>query len=92
MSEKAWHDLGPVEQFRHAPVSEVKLGPLTLAITWQNGEFGAISGLCNHVGGPLGQGGLDGEYVVCHGTTGSSIAAPGWASRDTRRTRCRAMP
>jgi nitrite reductase/ring-hydroxylating ferredoxin subunit len=65
MSEKAWHDLGPVEQFRHAPVSEVKLGPLTLAITWQNGEFGAISGLCNHVGGPFGQGGLDGEYVVC---------------------------
>ncbi len=65
MSEKAWHDLGSVEQFQRAPVSEVKVGHLTLAITWQNGEFGAISGICNHVGGPLGQGGLDGEYVVC---------------------------
>lgn len=65
MSEIVWHDLGAVEQFQRAPVSEVKLGHLTLAITWQNGEFGAISGICNHVGGPLGQGGLDGEYVVC---------------------------
>lgn len=65
MNDKAWHDLGSVEQFKRAPVNEVKLGHITLAITWQNSEFGAISGLCNHVGGPLGQGGLDGEYVVC---------------------------
>jgi multimeric flavodoxin WrbA len=30
-----------------------------------NGRFAAISGACNHVGGPLGDGRLDGEYVVC---------------------------
>ena len=65
MSEKSWHDLGTVEQFQHVPVSQATVGHLTLAITWQNGEFGAISGLCNHAGGPLGQGRLDGEYVVC---------------------------
>jgi len=65
MSDKSWHDLGPIEQYQDTPVSQAKVDNLTLAITWQNGEFGAISGLCNHVGGPLGQGGLDGEYVVC---------------------------
>jgi multimeric flavodoxin WrbA len=27
--------------------------------------FGVVSGTCNHVGGPLGQGRLDGEYLVC---------------------------
>ena len=32
---------------------------------YQNGAFGAISGVCNHVGGPLGEGRLDGDYVVC---------------------------
>jgi len=32
----------------------------------RNGVFGVISGVCNHAGGPLGQGRLDGNYVVCH--------------------------
>lgn len=65
MTKSEWVDLGPVAPFQHVPVSEVKVGQLKLALTWQNGEFGAISGICNHAGGPLGQGGLDGEYVVC---------------------------
>lgn len=65
MSKTDWHDLGPEEQFRRAPISEVKVGHLTLAITWQNGEFGAVSGICNHAGGPLGQGEIEGEYLVC---------------------------
>ena len=36
-----------------------------IALTHRDGEFGAISGVCNHVGGPLGQGRLDGDFVVC---------------------------
>ncbi len=31
----------------------------------KDGEFSAISGICNHAGGPLGEGKLDGDYVVC---------------------------
>ena len=27
--------------------------------------FGAVSNICNHVGGPLGEGRLDGDYIVC---------------------------
>lgn len=59
------------------PVSEVVVGTTKLAITYLDGKFGAISGVCNHVGGPLGCGQLAGDYVVCpwhhwkfHGGTG----------------------
>lgn len=65
MAAEKWHPLGPVEDFQKTAVTEAKVDNLKLAITWQNNQFGAISGLCNHVGGPLGQGTLAGEYVVC---------------------------
>ncbi len=60
-----WQDLGPAKDFKQKPVTEVRLGKTTVAITCRKGKFGAISGVCNHVGGPLGQGHLDGDYVVC---------------------------
>ena len=46
-------------------MQEVRVGAKRIALTHRDGEFGAISGVCNHVGGPLGQGTLDGDYVVC---------------------------
>jgi nitrite reductase/ring-hydroxylating ferredoxin subunit len=41
------------------------IGRTKIALTYRDGVFGAISGVCNHVGGPLGKGALDGDYVVC---------------------------
>ena len=65
-AEKAeWQDLGQAKDFEQKLVTEVHLGKTAIAITFRNGEFGAISGVCNHAGGPLGQGTLDGDYVVC---------------------------
>jgi multimeric flavodoxin WrbA/nitrite reductase/ring-hydroxylating ferredoxin subunit len=64
MSSVKWHDLGPAKDFEK-PVSEAVVGAHKFAITFQDGKFGAISGVCNHVGGPLGCGELNGEYVVC---------------------------
>ncbi|MCE9616233.1 MAG: NAD(P)H-dependent oxidoreductase [Lentisphaerae bacterium] len=61
----AWHDLGPVEAFTKQPVTEAKVKGQTLALSYANGTFGAISGVCNHVGGPLGQGRLRGDYLEC---------------------------
>ena len=46
-------------------MQEVRVGAKRIALTHLDGTFGAISGVCNHVGGPLGQGQLDGDYVVC---------------------------
>jgi multimeric flavodoxin WrbA/nitrite reductase/ring-hydroxylating ferredoxin subunit len=65
MGKKEWHDLGPVEILKSKPLQEIKIGNIPIAISYLNGKFGAISGVCNHVGGPLGQGKIDGEYIVC---------------------------
>jgi len=60
-----WRDVGSVEDLGSRAVTPVRVGRTRLAITCRDGEFGAISGACNHVGGPLGEGALDGDYVVC---------------------------
>jgi len=60
-----WTDVGSVEELKTKPLREVFAGNTTIALTYKGGSFTAISGICNHVGGPLGQGALDGEYVVC---------------------------
>jgi nitrite reductase/ring-hydroxylating ferredoxin subunit/multimeric flavodoxin WrbA len=89
-----WHDLGAADEFRARPVTPALVGRLRLAVTHRDGEFGCISGTCNHVGGPLGEGRLDGNYVTCpwhnwkyHRTTGKGEpgyeddAAPAYAVR-----------
>ena len=77
MDVDSWIDVGASEELSRKPVQEVVLGRIKVALTYKDGQFGAISGVCNHVGGPLGEGNLDGDYVVCpwhywkfHGRTG----------------------
>ncbi len=65
MTEPLWHDLGPVDGLAATPLQQITVGRTRIALSHCNGAFGAISGACNHVGGPLGDGRLDGEYVVC---------------------------
>lgn len=62
-----WIDLGPTAAFEEKPITEVVLkdGKIKIAVSHRDGQFGAVSGVCNHVGGPLGKGHLDGDYVVC---------------------------
>jgi multimeric flavodoxin WrbA/nitrite reductase/ring-hydroxylating ferredoxin subunit len=60
-----WFNAGPVESFADKPLTEITIGKLRLAVSQVNGVFGAISNVCNHAGGPLGQGRLAGDYVVC---------------------------
>ena len=65
MTPPDWRDAGAVEDLSRSPLTEIKIERTRIAISFVNGTFGAISSLCNHVGGPLGQGRLDGEYIVC---------------------------
>ena len=65
MDQNTWQDLGPVEKFQSRTLTEATVGRTKVAISFVNGTFGAISGVCNHAGGPLGQGRLDGDYVTC---------------------------
>jgi len=61
----SWMDAGPVEDFIGQALAEISVGKTKLAISHRDGVFGAISNVCNHAGGPLGQGRLAGDYVVC---------------------------
>ncbi|MEO8450477.1 MAG: Rieske 2Fe-2S domain-containing protein [Gemmatimonadota bacterium] len=60
-----WHDLGPADAFAEKPLHQIQVGRTRIALSYANGSFAAISGACNHVGGPLGDGTLEGDYVVC---------------------------
>jgi multimeric flavodoxin WrbA/nitrite reductase/ring-hydroxylating ferredoxin subunit len=62
---QTWTDLGVVEQLSLRPLQQITVGRTKLAVTFVDERFGVISGVCNHAGGPLGEGRLDGEYVVC---------------------------
>ena len=66
MSEPHWHRLGPADQFKDPPLRQLRIDRLSIALSYRDGEFGAISGICNHVGGPLGEGTLSEDgFVVC---------------------------
>lgn len=60
-----WIDIGGVDELSSAPLRRITVQNQAIALSFKNGEFGAVSNACNHVGGPLGDGHLDGEFVVC---------------------------
>src|SRR5262249_42778847 len=47
------------------PLKSCKAQATAIAISFKDGQFGAVSNVCNHVGGPLGEGRLDGDYITC---------------------------
>ncbi len=61
-----WIDLGSAEELSLRRLQTVTAGRSRFAVTHDatNG-FGVVSGACNHAGGPLGDGRLDGDYIVC---------------------------
>ncbi len=64
-SGPTWIDVGAADELASTPVRELRVGSRHIALSFADGRFGAVSGRCNHVGGPLGQSALDGEYLVC---------------------------
>jgi multimeric flavodoxin WrbA/nitrite reductase/ring-hydroxylating ferredoxin subunit len=65
MADEAWIDIGSTEELSRAPLRHVTAGNRELAVSFRDGRFGAVSNACNHVGGPLGEGRLDGDYITC---------------------------
>ena len=64
-SDRDWIDIGAAADFSTTPLRRVKAGNVELAVSFRDGEFGAISNACNHAGGPLGDGRVEGDYVIC---------------------------
>ena len=65
MSKEKWHDLGTVDILKELPLREITINNKKIALSYLNEEFGAVDNVCNHVGGPLGKGRLDGDFIVC---------------------------
>ncbi|MFN0098710.1 MAG: Rieske 2Fe-2S domain-containing protein [Gemmatimonadaceae bacterium] len=83
MTGERWSDVGAADELRARGVSAVIADGTRVAISWREGQWGAVSGTCSHAGGPLGEGTLEGDYVVCpwhhwkyHRTTG--LGEPGY--------------
>ncbi len=64
-ADPQWSDVGSAAELAAKPVQVIALGNSRIALTHVGGTFGAVSNTCNHVGGPLGEGHLDGDYLVC---------------------------
>lgn len=64
-AEHEWIELGLVGELAKRELQQVVAGRTRVALTYRGGRFTAISGACNHVGGPLGEGRLVGDYVEC---------------------------
>jgi nitrite reductase/ring-hydroxylating ferredoxin subunit len=60
-----WVDIGAAVEFASRPLTHATVNNLKVAVTCVGGTFGALSGVCNHAGGPLADGRIDGEYVTC---------------------------
>lgn len=60
-----WIDIGSADEFSKTPLKCVKAQNRDFAVSFKDGKFGVVSNACNHVGGPLGDGKLDGDYIVC---------------------------
>jgi len=60
-----WVDVGAEAEFRAAGLKAANARGVPLAVSFRDGVLGAVSNVCNHVGGPLGEGRLDGDYIVC---------------------------
>ena len=79
-----WIDVGDATELASRALQEVDARGTKIALVHRDGAFTALSGVCNHVGGPLGAGRLDGEYVVCawhhwrfHAATGRGFPGHG---------------
>ena len=63
--DENWVDIGSADEFAKTPLKRVMAMNREIAVSLKDGKFGVVSNACNHVGGPLGNGRLDGDYIVC---------------------------
>jgi len=74
-----WHRLGTKDELLARAPFAVKLDRHTIAVFPYQGQVRAISNTCNHKGGPLCEGRMRGEFVMCpwHGWEYSLVTGKG---------------
>ncbi len=60
-----WHRLGERDELLAQVPCALKLDRQQIALFFHDGRFRAIGNRCNHKGGPLCEGQVRGEYVMC---------------------------
>ena len=60
-----WHRLGSIAVLQKTPLQQIDIDGKRIALSYSENQFGAISGDCLHFGGPLGNGTIQNDYVVC---------------------------
>lgn len=63
--EADWVDLGAAAMLSTQPLQRLQVRNIALAVSFKDGQFGVVSNTCNHAGGPLGEGRLDGDFITC---------------------------
>jgi len=59
------HQAASVEEIKEGTAKVMTINNKTIAIFKNNGQFFAITNTCPHAEGPLGEGFLKGDCVVC---------------------------
>src|SRR5438445_10107598 len=65
MSATTWHRLGTMDELLARVPFAIKIERHRIAVFFHDGRFTAISDICNHKGGPLSEGRVRGEFVMC---------------------------
>ncbi len=61
-----WVSIGKISDLKQKELQEVSVQGKVIALSYRDGKFGAVSGTCLHIGGPLGQGTINAEgFIVC---------------------------
>jgi nitrite reductase (NADH) small subunit len=61
----AWVKLANIRELPPGSVIEIARGGDLYALCNVGGEIRALSGVCPHQGGPLGEGALNGDLITC---------------------------
>jgi nitrite reductase/ring-hydroxylating ferredoxin subunit/multimeric flavodoxin WrbA len=74
-----WHRIGDAADLRERQPCPMRVGGHSVALFHYDGRFRAIGNGCNHKGGPLCEGRMRGEFVVCpwHGWEYSVVTGHG---------------
>ncbi len=73
----------PTSDVPEESVAKAVVNRQDLAIIHRGGTYYALDGVCTHEGGPLGEGTLDGDELVCPWHEGRYNVATGEANPDT---------
>jgi nitrite reductase/ring-hydroxylating ferredoxin subunit/multimeric flavodoxin WrbA len=64
--EPDWIDVGAADQLKGKELQPVLAKTTPVALSFRDGQWGAVSNACNHTGGPLGEGDIDpAGYIRC---------------------------